>query len=712
MQKASAHILRILRSLLIALAVLALLSSAGGQERNSQQTAEQSDEVIRINTELVQTDVTVVDKQGRFVEGLKPEQFELRVGGEPRAISFFERITSGSLDEERQLQAARSGSRPSRRAGTTSPQSGGRQIFFFVDDLHLAAENLARARQALQRFVEDEMAEGDRIAIVSTSGRIGFLQQLTGNKSVLLAAVSRLDYTRNPEANAGPVNISEYDAGEVEAHNRELFRYLVGAMARAGSTNPAGTVINRSRQVAATARFDTVNTLGALDRLLRSAAPLPGRKVLFFISDGFVADPRRSGVLDSLRHITATAAQVGAVIYTMDARGSFADTSNDVTKNVYPDFTGSVSRNIFDEAAATQAPLRILAEETGGEAILNSNSFAEGFRRALGESSSYYLIAWRPEQEERAGGKARIKVSVKGRPDLKVRVRRGFIALPRSSSTEDANRGRPASQQSPESELLVALSSLYPAGSLPVSVSVGYMWRADNRMVLTASMQMETAALREESSGEARKTEVDVLGVALDDRGPIYSFKQKLTFAADSAQLKGQQSIVWNQQLPLAPGLYQVRVAVRDRQSGRTGSAMQWIEIPRITPSDFAMSSIFIGERRATETEAAARIGVSVNRRLSHGSRLRFQTYIYNAQHRTAALDVMVQVRIFRDGQPVLVMPQSKLPDSGAVDPARLSYSGELDLERLAAGRYLLQISASDQNSGKSISQQTDFIIE
>jgi hypothetical protein len=32
--------------------------------------------------------------------------------------------------------------------------------------------------------------------------------------------------------------------------------------------------------------------------------------------------------------------------------------------------------------------------------------------------------------------------------------------------------------------------------------------------------------------------------------------------------------------LPLPPGLYQVRFAVRDRQTGRTGSAMTWIEIP------------------------------------------------------------------------------------------------------------------------------------
>jgi len=38
--------------------------------------------------------------------------------------------------------------------------------------------------------------------------------------------------------------------------------------------------------------------------------------------------------------------------------------------------------------------------------------------------------------------------------------------------------------------------------------------------------------------------------------------------------------VKWKQDLLLPPGLYQVRVAVRDRQSGLTGSAMTWVEIP------------------------------------------------------------------------------------------------------------------------------------
>ena len=71
-------------------------------------TAQQKpDEVVRVNTDLVQTDFMVFDKQGNFVDGLKRDQFVLKVEGKPRPISFFDRLAAGSRSEEAQLAAAR-----------------------------------------------------------------------------------------------------------------------------------------------------------------------------------------------------------------------------------------------------------------------------------------------------------------------------------------------------------------------------------------------------------------------------------------------------------------------------------------------------------------------------------------------------------------------------------------------------------------------------
>ena len=72
---------------LITLLLVAICPLANAQETD----------VVRTNVELVQTRITVIDKNGKFVEGLKREQFELMVDGKPRPVAFFERIAFQSF---------------------------------------------------------------------------------------------------------------------------------------------------------------------------------------------------------------------------------------------------------------------------------------------------------------------------------------------------------------------------------------------------------------------------------------------------------------------------------------------------------------------------------------------------------------------------------------------------------------------------------------
>src|SRR4051812_43459193 len=81
------------RVFLIAPILLCVLLSTAHAQQPQTETTPAADDVIRINSELIQTDVMVFDRQGRFVDGLKPEQFELRVDGKPVQVSFFERVT-------------------------------------------------------------------------------------------------------------------------------------------------------------------------------------------------------------------------------------------------------------------------------------------------------------------------------------------------------------------------------------------------------------------------------------------------------------------------------------------------------------------------------------------------------------------------------------------------------------------------------------------
>src|SRR5256885_1688793 len=144
--------MRTLSNYLVVLScVLVLISAAAGQTKTATQPQEQED-VVRINTELVQTDVMVFDKKGHFVDGLKAEQFALKIDNKAQPISFFERVGSGSLREERKAA-------PNIGTSTTNPSTlaRGRTLIFFIDDLHLSPGSLVRTRKALLEFIDHGM---------------------------------------------------------------------------------------------------------------------------------------------------------------------------------------------------------------------------------------------------------------------------------------------------------------------------------------------------------------------------------------------------------------------------------------------------------------------------------------------------------------------------------------------------------------------------
>jgi VWFA-related protein len=689
--------------------------------------SQQSDDVLRINTELVQTDVMVFDRRGQFVDGLKPEQFVLTLNGLTKDVSIFERVTSGSNTEAAQVNSSRSTVAPSNQNAASRP---GRLIFFFVDDLHLSGESLARGRKALLHFIENQLNPEDRAAIVSSSGQIGFLQQLTDNSAVLHEAIDRLNYKKSTETYAGSTRISEYVASQIESGNRRLFAYLMesvkieygmgmGSLRGDHGNDSAGQAARllRSRigQINSQSKVAANNTLSVLESLMKSSANLPGRKLVFFLSDGFIVDARRTISQDILRQATRIAAQSGAVVYPVDMRGTFLDSSVDASNNDYVDMTSRHGGVSMGELIEPREPLNVLADETGGRLIINSTELDKDLAQAMTETSNYYLLAWRPDSEIERSGKARLEMSISGRPDLKVRLRRAYFVSEKSSPAKTVGGAKTVAD--PEVEILGALGSSQPLRTLPVSLSVGYVRNADAGFTLQAAMQIPRELFNFESVDAPQKSELDVIGAAIDDRGLIYSFKQVLTVTPRPA---GQPPlpVIWNQHLNVRPGLYQLRVALRERSSGRTGSAMEWIEVPKAASPQLAMSSLFLGERRAESSidKASIRepqaVPVEVDRRFAHNSVLRFQTYVYNAARTAGAPDVWIEARILRGNQPVVTVSPNKVPPDLSRDTWRLPYWSEIALSELRPGSYTLQVSATDRNSGASTSQRITFSIE
>jgi len=133
-----------------ALVILLFLitSTASSQTPEPTPPAKPADDVVKVFTELVQTDVMVFDKQGRFVDGLTKDKFEVKIDGQSRPIQFFEQIASGTKNEDAQLAAARGNPVPTDPGNTrVVPLDRGRTIFFYVDDFHLDPAGFSSSRK-------------------------------------------------------------------------------------------------------------------------------------------------------------------------------------------------------------------------------------------------------------------------------------------------------------------------------------------------------------------------------------------------------------------------------------------------------------------------------------------------------------------------------------------------------------------------------------
>ncbi len=574
-----------------AVALTVTLSSAAlvfSQDKPSPQ--QPADDVIRVNTELVQTDITVLDKKGHFVDGLKAEQFQLVIDKKPREIAFVDRISS----DNRTQTANTNTNAADANAGVVTTKRLGRTILFYVDDVHLAADSLMRARKALLEFIDKGLGPKDQVAITSASGQVGFLQQFTDDKSVLQLAVARLSYQSISKVDTDQPPMSEYMALKIRDGDESAISYYVTEIMRQNCyrtsassepicmVTPQGArimVLNRSRTILTQTAPDTRNTLIRLEGLMRTVAQLPGRKVLFLISDGFYLNDKQTGSQDRIKKITDAAGRAGVVIYTLDARGLVSE-ALDVTNNRPTDPQGLTIGATIGEVAASQDGLNALAEDTGGRAFRNTNRrMNEWVQEVLDETSNYYIVAWRPDSEEQKKRRFdQLQVTIKDRPDLVVRLRRGYFKsapLPvlTVSHKSDKNSGK-----AHEDDMRVLIDSPVPENEISTELSLDTYQMPGIGTRVVASVKMSREGLTFDAFEGKQAADVDIGGIFYDDKGkPKTSFVGRLKIYGDSSA--NQTPAVYRFQSWLTPGLYQLRVGIRDVRTGRSGSAMKWIRI-------------------------------------------------------------------------------------------------------------------------------------
>lgn len=555
-------------------------------------------DVIKFDTSLVQTDVMVFDKNGKFVDGLRPEQFQLKIDKTPREISFFELIRSGNFSSKREeVKSDQPNTGEPKSAEPPKTDAQRRAVIFFVDDLHLAPDSLARTRTALLDFIDRGIGEGDLIAITSPSGQIGFLQQFTADREALRSAVARLNYRTNTKTDMQQPPMSEYIAQKIREGDEQMMTFYIQEIQKQACFRAGGQTIctispqaakqqvrMRAQQMVVESAPATDDTLRLLEGLMRTAAQIPGRKLVFVISDGFYLNDVKTGAIDRIKKVTDAAGRAGVVIYTLDARGIISD-SIDVTNNKPMSVDSKLSGATIGEISASQDGLNALAKDTGGQAFRNTNApMHEWVEKVMDETSNFYLLAWKPDNEEQKRGKFKhIEISIVDRPDLKVRVRSGYFksaALPLLNTKKKLSKDP---SQARDDDMRLVIDAPVSQREIPMEVDLRFVQMPGVGTRVVATISVDESALTFDVIDGKLSADVDIGGICYDDKGkPLDSFVGRLRILPRNSTTTKPKRSIYRFSTMVAGGLYQVRVGIRDLKSSRIGSAMDWITVPKL----------------------------------------------------------------------------------------------------------------------------------
>lgn len=698
----------------IALLVLSAAAASWAQEASPTP----ADDVVRISTDLIQIDVTVTGKNGEPVKDLRPDEVEIYENGKRQEITSFSLVSSGQRVRQEPVKKGKNPG-PILPPPPVRPENVRRTVALVVDDLNLSFTSANSVQHAVKKFINEQMQDGDLVAIVRTGTGIGALQQFTTDKRMLLQAADKIRFNMSGSARVGVFNPIDPSLREQTAETEDEIE------AAAADREFEQEVKDFRESVFAT------GTLGAVNYVVRGMKDLPGRKSVVLIMDGlrlsFDGDRTTDRVFDMLRKLADVATRSSVVIYTIDARGlqtGFLSAEDNVS-GMSSDQIDAAIAGRRQELAEGQDGLRFLAYETGGTAYVNQNDVSYGIRKVL-DDQSYYLVGYEPDAatfdpKTNRYNKLVIKVN---RKDVRVRYRSGFFGV----SEERLEAARSASS-SPLQSLYDALTSPFGANQVPVKLNTLIMATPDRSMNIRSLLHIDADKLSFVKGADGKlTTSFDLVISTFGENGvPVDGERSKFTFATteQGVELVKRSGLIHNVVVPVKkPGAYQLRVAVRDTASGRVGSAYQFIEVPNLKKNRLTMSGVLLEnvdletwKKLDTMTPEAAKRAVNpiadtAIRQFKPGSVLTYAVNIYNARSdKEGRPDLTIQASIYDEkellfnGKPVSVTLTGLIPADGVAAHGTLRFGNGFK-----AGNYTLQLIVTDNNAKNGRKIATQFV--
>jgi VWFA-related protein len=643
---------------------------------------------FRVETDVVLVNVVVRDKSGAIVGGLKKEDFTLFEDGKQQRVASFDFEQAETQAVPQPAQAVLVAPRTSPTVPAVKPTDklefrDHRVIVLFFDLTSMQPEEIERAVQAAQKFVDKQMTPSDMVAVISLASSLQVNQDLTSDHDLLNKALARM----NPSSGGG------FDAG--------ITGDTEGTADTAQPFTPDDTEYNI---------FNTDRRLEALQSLADSLSRIEQKKSVIYFSSGM----DKTGIENQsqLRNAINRAVRGNVSIYPMDMRGLQAiipggEAQRASLRGTSP-YSGASVRNAFDSNFSTQETLVTLAADTGGRAFLDSNDFGAVFKKVQEDTSAYYVLGYRSSNSARDGRfrKITVKISV---PNVKIEFRKGYYAPRDFAHSNKDDR---------EQQLVDELNSELSSTDLDVFLSAAYFRLSDSRFYVPVSLVVPGSEIPFTNSGDKDKATLDIIGVVRDElQRPVGNVRDTVKLNLDESQQVRRKNVQYQAGFTLPPGKFHLKFVLRENQSGRLGSFETDVVIPdyKREKAPLKLSSVVMGTqiqnagKRKSENVLAkdgAELIPNVLHVFSPAQHLYFYYEVYEPAKDTHAADKTKQIRLLTSIQ--FFQGRVKQFETALVEAHQLTapdrkaavFQFDVPLSQLKPGLYTCQVTVIDDAAG------------
>ncbi len=607
----------------LALLIVILGLLLGDVSTPAQQTSS-SDYTFRAETEIVLVNVSVRDKNGKFVSDLKPEDFKLTEDGKQQRILSFDIENTDALPPTSVAQApgpatnepvaiTKSSTIASAASQPEANFKDHRLIVLFFDLSEMQPEEADRAATAAEKYVDTQMQPADLVSIISLSNSLELNQDFTADHDQLKKVLQGFNTGSAEGFTAGSTGTTEDTPDTGGSFTADDTEYNV---------------------------FNTDRRLEAIRSIAEKLSHLQQKKSLIYFSSGMT----RTGLENQseLRAATNAAVRANLAIYTMDISGLQAVVPGGEAQSASlrgtSSYSGKATLASYDSNFASQETLVTLAGDTGGKAFLDSNDFSRVFKGVQADTASYYVIGYHSSNPEKDGKYRHITVSL-NHSGLKLDYRRGYYAPADFRHSNNGNRER---------QLQEELASELPATDLPVYLSAGYFRVSQGKFFVPISIVVPGSEIPFVTKSNEDKATLDIIGVVEDtSKRPANELRDTVKLAVNTSNEVRRKNVEYNNGFFLPPGKYHLKFVVRENQTGRLGSFETDLTIPDMKQEPLKMSTVVlsslvqpVGRRKINNDplmSGGSEIVPSVTHVFSRGQHLYFYYEVYDPAERAPA---------------------------------------------------------------------------